>query len=429
MRKVTIKGLLALAVFTLFSCASQQSVQLINLTTNELPAETELILKTTEPVQYKDTKLENPPCLIINFPESKVFSQIEDELKINKGPIKKIKTEYYQSEKKGQQLLNLMIVELTQDLPYRIFTSDSSIIIKIENPKQPEIPSPQEKIEAQGEAKENLINLEAGYLIGPEDILTIEVWKYPDMSGEVTVDYKGEIKFPPIKKMSVAGMTTFQLEEELTTALSKYLIDPVVFVKVKEFNSKRVIALGEITTGMYSLKRRTTLVEFIGQIGGMKPNSDSFHIKLIPKDGKMAVYNLNELINDPRKSAEVTVSGGDTVYVPPLEINKVFVLGEVKNPSVINIKGTLSITEAIAQAGGFTQNAVKSSIIVIRGELGSQKGIRVNLNELLKRADVSQNIGLNPGDIVYVPKSFVADIERFLGAIALPVTWYLWARY
>ena len=350
-------------------------------------------------------------------------------MKINKGPIKKIKTEYYQSEKKGQQLLNLMIVELTQDLPYRIFTSDSSIIIKIENPKQPEIPSPQEKIEAQGEAKENLINLEAGYLIGPEDILTIEVWKYPDMSGEVTVDYKGEIKFPPIKKMSVAGMTTFQLEEELTTALSKYLIDPVVFVKVKEFNSKRVIALGEITTGMYSLKRRTTLVEFIGQIGGMKPNSDSFHIKLIPKDGKMAVYNLNELINDPRKSAEVTVSGGDTVYVPPLEINKVFVLGEVKNPSVINIKGTLSITEAIAQAGGFTQNAVKSSIIVIRGELGSQKGIRVNLNELLKRADVSQNIGLNPGDIVYVPKSFVADIERFLGAIALPVTWYLWARY
>jgi len=134
------------------------------------------------------------------------------------------------------------------------------------------------------------------------------------------------------------------------------------------------------------------------------------------------------LISDPIKSESVVVSGGDTVYVPPLEMNKVFVLGEVKNPKVVNIKGRLTITEAIAEAGGFAQNAVKSSVIVISGELGSQKGIRVDLKQFLKRADASQNVELKPGDIVYVPKSFVADVERFLAAIAIPVTWYFWSR-
>jgi polysaccharide export outer membrane protein len=428
MKKLAAEALIVVAILALFSCASQRAVQLVNLTTNELPSETELVLTTTHPVPYKDTKLEKPPCLIINFPENKVFSKVEDELKINKGPIINIKNEYYPSANKDQHQLNLLIVELAQDLPYKIAQSGSSIIIKIENPKQSPPPQKEKKVEAQIEAKETPLVLEPAYLIGPEDVLTIEVWKHPDVSGEVTVDYKGDIKLPPVRKLNVAGMATFQLEEELTKALSKYLIDPIVFVKVKEYNSQRVIALGEITTGMYSLKRKTTLTEFLGQIGGMKSNSDSSHIKLIKKDGKISSYDFNELINNPKKSEEVVVSGGDTVYIPPLEMNKVFVLGEVKNPQVVNIKGTLSITEAITQAGGFTQNAVKSSVLVIRGELGSQKGFRLNLNQLLKHGDLSQNINLKPGDIIYVPKSFVADIERFLSAIALPVTWYIWTK-
>lgn len=418
---------MVIAILTLFSCASHRNVQLISLTTNELPSETEIVLTTTHPVQYKDTKLTDPPCLIINFPENKIFSQVEDELKINKGPVKNIKNEYYRGGDKGQQQLNLLIVELAQDLPYEIAQTGTSIVIKIDNPKQSPLPQKEKKVEAQEEATGKPFDLQPAYLIGPEDVLTIEVWKHPDISGEVTVDYKGDIKLPPVRKLSAGGMTTFQLVEELTKALSKYLIDPIVFVKVKEYNSQRVIALGEIATGMYNLKRRTTLVEFLGQIGGMGPNSDTSHIKLIKKDGNIFSYDFNELIKDPKKSEEVIVSGGDAIYIPPLEMNKVFVLGEVRSPQIVNIKGALSITEAITQAGGFTQNAVKSSVLVIRGELGTQKGFRLNLNQLLKRGDLNQNIQLKAGDIVYVPKSFVSDVERFLGAMALPVTWYFWS--
>ncbi|MGB2845845.1 MAG: SLBB domain-containing protein, partial [Candidatus Aminicenantaceae bacterium] len=252
------------------------------------------------------------------------------------------------------------------------------------------------------------------------------VWQHPDVSGDVRVNYKGEIRVPPIKSINVMGLPSYQVEEKLAEALSKYLIDPVVFVSVKEYNSQRVIAIGETTTGMYTLKRRTTLVEFLGQIGGTRENADILRIKLIKKDGKTHTYNLNKLINDPQKSNEVLVSGGDTVYVPPQEINKVYILGEVKIPKVINVKGKLSLVEAITEAGGYTDNAVTSSILVIRGELGSQKGIRLNLSRILKKGDIAQNIDLKPGDIVYVPRTFIASVERFLRLAAAPLTWYVW---
>lgn len=428
MKEIPAKALIALTILAFISCASNKSVHLLNLSAKELPSETEIVLTTTDPVQYKDTKLENPPCLIINFPENRVFSSEKDEMIINKGAVKKIKNEYYQNGPKGQRLLSFVIVELAQDLPYKISTSGSSIIIRIENPKESEGTAHKEKIkiEAEAQIRDKNLPIESGYLIGPGDVLSIEVWNQPDMSRDMIVNDKGEIRLPPIKAMSVMGSTTYQLEDKLVKALSKYLIDPIVFVTVKEYNSQRVIALGEIQTGMYTLKRKTSLVEFLGQIGGPTDNADFSKIKLIKKDGEIFSYNLNELISDPKKSDEVLVSGGDIIYVPPLEIHRVSVLGEVKSPKIINIKEKFSLVEAITEAGGYTENAVTSSVIIVRGELGALKGYRIDLNRILKKGDIRLNIELKPGDIVYVPKTFIADVERFLRDIALPLTWYFW---
>jgi polysaccharide export outer membrane protein len=427
MRKSLLKTANLMVLISL-SCVSYRGVHLVNLTTKEMPSETEIVLTTTKPVQYKETKVENPPRLVISFPKDAVYGNEREELVINKGPIRKIRNEYRQGEGKSERRLNSVIVEFAQDVPYKISQSGSSIIIRIKNSNLSSLPSHEEEtnIEAQLQTSGKNALIESAYLIGPGDILAIEVWKQLDVSRDVRVDEKGEIRLPPVRKISVLGLTASESEEKLTEALSKYLIDPIVFVTIKEYNSQRIIALGEIAAGMYTLKRRTTLVEFMGQIGGARENADIFHIKLIKKDGKILTYNLNELIHDPQKSEEAILSGGDTLYVPPLEINKVYVLGEVRTPKIINIKGKLNIIDAITDAGGFTPDAVTKSVIVVRGELGSQKGIRVNLNRVLKEADIGQNIELMAGDIIYVPKSFIVDIERFLRDISLPIMWNIW---
>jgi len=428
MNGVYRKAVTIFVILLFVSCASPKIAHFVDLDTKESPSETMIVLTTSQPVQYKDTKLENPPGIILSFPDKKVFSSEEDVVIVNKGSIKRIKNEYYQAEGEGQRQLHLMIVELVQDLPYKISLSGSSIIIRIENPKPSELLDTEEKAkiggDSQAKAKDPLA--EAGYLIGPGDVLKIEVWGHPDVSRDVIVDYRGEIKLPPVRRMSVMAFTTYQLEEELYKSLSKYLIDPVVFVTVKEFNSQRIIALGETTTGMYTLKRKTSLVEFLSEIGGPTENANVTRIKLIKKDGEIFTYNLNELISDPKKRDETLVSEGDTIYVPPTDINRVSVLGQVNDPKMINIKEKLTLVEAITTAGGFNENAVRSSVIVLRGELGDMKGYRVNMARIFSKGDIGLNIELEPGDIVYVPKSFIADVERFLRDISLPLTWYFW---
>lgn len=433
MKKQILLALNLAIILVFVSCVSfvsLKSAYLLNLATRESPTDTELVLTTSKPLQYKETKLKDFPGLIISFPEDIVISSEQDVLEINKGAIKKVKNEYYRSGDPGQRRLNFMIVEFTRDLPYKIFNSGSSIIIRIEHSEQSPVTGQTLKTydESQPQIHNELPQIEAGYLIGPGDVLSIEVWKQPDVSRDVVVNDEGEIRLPPIKRIRVMGMTVPQLEERLTEALSRYLIDPAVFVTIKEYNSQRVIALGETATGMYPLKRRTTLVEFLGQIGGPTGNADIFHIKLIKKDGKIFTYDLNELVKDPQKSEEVLVSGGDTLYVPPLEMNKVYVLGNVNSPKAITIKGKLTLIDAITEAGGPSTNAVTKSIIIVRGELGSSKGIRINLDQILKNADVAQNIELMPGDIIYVPKSFIVDVETFIRIIGTPLYWYVWLR-
>lgn len=428
MKRSIIRALKTSLILILISCVSNKGVHLVNLTTKESAGETRIILTTTKPVEYETTKLDNPPGFIISFPEDKIYSSEKDLVVINKGPIKKIKTEYSQAKSENQQWLNLVRVELERDLPYEISNYRSSIVIIIKDVGQPPVTAYEEtsKIASQPQTISQNPIKEPGYLIGPGDVLDVEVWKEPDISREVAVNYKGEIRLPPIRKIGVMGLSVPQLEEKLQEALSKYLVDPIVFVKIKEHNSQRVIALGETTTGMYTLKRKTTLVEFLGQIGGPTDNADIFRIKLIKKDRSVSTYDLNELLGDPQKSNEVFVSGGDTVYVPPIELNKVFVLGEVKNPKSVILKGKMTVIDAIAEAGGYTRDAVTKSVMIIRGELGSQKGIRVNLTRILKEADIGQNIELEPGDIVYVPMAFVVNIERFLRDISAPILWLLW---
>ncbi|MFQ6084580.1 MAG: polysaccharide biosynthesis/export family protein, partial [Candidatus Aminicenantia bacterium] len=377
--------ILIILISNIISCVSYRGVHLINLTTRELPSETELILTTTKPVKYKNTKLESPPRLIISFPENNVYSIEEEVVMINKGPIKKIRNEYYQKGTKYKRQLNSVTVELIQDLPYEISNIGSSIIIRIENPKQPPNITHKEKtkIEAQAQIGDESSQIEQGYLVGPGDVLSIEVWKQHDISRDVVVNSRGEINLPPIKRIKVSGLTFSQIEDKITKALSKYIIDPMVVVKIKEYHSQKITVLGEINWGTFGvqrefiLKKRTTLLELISEVGGPSANADISHIKLIKKDGRVFTFDLNELINDPQKCNKIIVSGGDTIYVPPLEINKVYVLGEVKTPKVIYIKRKLTLVDAVTEAGGYTHNAVIKSIIIIRGELGSQKGIRV----------------------------------------------------
>lgn len=123
---------------------------------------------------------------------------------------------------------------------------------------------------------------------------------------------------------------------------------------------------------------------------------------------------LSEYLVDP----QVTVSVSSYVN------QKVFVLGEVNRPGVFPIVGSMNMVEAISGAQGFTLDAASNSVVLIRGGAGEPQLALLDMKQALEKGVVSDNVALRGGDIVYVPASTVANVDRFfqrLRDIVLPI--------
>jgi polysaccharide export outer membrane protein len=112
---------------------------------------------------------------------------------------------------------------------------------------------------------------------------------------------------------------------------------------------------------------------------------------------------LAAFIVQPQVSIDVTFS----------KSRKVYVLGEVRRPGVFIIDDTMNVIEAVSQAGGFTTDAAEQSVVVIRGDLRKPELKKVDFQKLVSKGDVAQNLALEKGDIVYIPATFVSDVDKF----------------
>ncbi|MCM8800427.1 MAG: polysaccharide biosynthesis/export family protein [Candidatus Omnitrophica bacterium] len=137
----------------------------------------------------------------------------------------------------------------------------------------------------------------------------------------------------------------------------------------------------------------------------------------IPAKG-LTLSQLDEIITERLKEyirfPEVSIS------LKKLGGKKVIVLGEVVRPGVYAVSGARTILEAIGLAGGFTRDAVASSVILIRGGFEKPQAKRLNLTKALK-GDLRQNISLQAEDIIFIPKKFISNLTYFLNQVLEPL--------
>jgi len=126
---------------------------------------------------------------------------------------------------------------------------------------------------------------------------------------------------------------------------------------------------------------------------------------------------LTELLKEFIRAPEVSIS------IRKLGGSKVIILGQVRRPGVYAVSGSKTVLEAVALAGGFTPDAVSNSVVLIRGGLVDPQAQRLNLKQpLLRGKDMKQNLALQSEDIIFVPKTFLADLGRVLMQIIEPVS-------
>lgn len=245
------------------------------------------------------------------------------------------------------------------------------------------------------------------YKIGTRDLLEIRVFELPELNQTVRVSEDGSVSLSLIGKVDVAGLTAQELEKRLASILDqKYTKASHVTVFIKEY--QKVAVFGAVSKpGNYELVGPTTLLQVISQAGGLTPDTmGELYVFRQGKDGqkgKIAI-NLRDLIKGDQ-NLNIDLQPNDVVNIPVDQLVTVYVYGKVKTPGAIQFKQSQKITllQAIAQAGGPTEWAKESRIMIKRKPAGSGKEMKifVNLKDVIagKRADIM----LEEGDVIIVP--------------------------
>jgi protein involved in polysaccharide export with SLBB domain len=281
------------------------------------------------------------------------------------------------------------------------------------------------------------------YLIGSGDELEIRLRDVEVTTEIVPVRSDGNVSFALVENVRAAGRTVAELDSILTVELSKYFRNPKVDIEVVEFNTQVVSLLGAIESvtsasgariasgqGRYALKTRTTVLDLILEAGGTTPDAQLNLVRLV-RGGRTYRLDIQRVLDTGEKTHNAVLQGNDIVIVPgtDLKSKKVIVLGEVSNSGVYMFSEGVRLMEALGQAGGFTPAAQRDDIRVIRIVDGTPGMFRLNFGRMVV-GDVEQNVSLENDDVVYVPRSFLGDlndvitrIQPLLSILLLPATY------
>ena len=158
------------------------------------------------------------------------------------------------------------------------------------------------------------------YSIAPEDVLTIDVWKEPEISRTVPVRRDGKISLPLLNDLQAAGLTPTQLSVEIVERLRATIVHPQVTVIVAQMSSLRVYILGQVTrAGAYPLVPDMTVMQALSIAGGFTPFANLKKIYVMrSENGVSHIFPMNykEVIRGRKTQQNIPLKPGDTIVVP-----------------------------------------------------------------------------------------------------------------
>lgn len=248
------------------------------------------------------------------------------------------------------------------------------------------------------------------YTVGPGDTFSIELYGKPETKRLIVpIQPDGTITFLQGQNILVQGMTIEGMRAELQKTLTSYFKNIEVIVQPVTLQSKRYFILGRVVTkGAFVLDHPITVVEAVAQAKGFEsslldPNTAGIadlSRSFIVRNGKKLNVNMEKLFLEGDFSQNVQVEPNDYLFFPSAESKEVYVLGAVNQPGKLDYLPGASVMSALAAGGGFTIEAFRDNVLVIRGSLNNPETIVVDCNDILKGRE--KDLKLQPKDIVYV---------------------------
>jgi polysaccharide export outer membrane protein len=272
------------------------------------------------------------------------------------------------------------------------------------------------------------------YRIGPGDVLDIRILNRPTLSRDaVRVEGNGMIRMPLIDtEIQAACKTEGELAKEIAERYTKFYRKPQVDVFIKEYHSKPVAIIGAVNEqSRFELQRRIRLLELLTYAKGVSPKAgQTINIVHSPPSlvcqkaepaaddatAAFSSYKLSETL-EGRPRANPYIDPGDIITIP--EANEVYVVGNVFTPLTIPLKEPITLSRAVAMAGGVKQDSKKDRVRIVRQDPGTatSKEIVVDLSAIEKKR--AEDVVLMANDIIDVPASGTKSFLRtLLGTVA-----------
>jgi polysaccharide export outer membrane protein len=236
------------------------------------------------------------------------------------------------------------------------------------------------------------------------DSLSVAVLDHPELGAEVKILADGTIDVPFVGRVSVLGRTIGEIRKDIADGLKSKVRDPQVAVTVQALAPNEFYVLGEVgKAGAFTVarERRITLLQAFGMAGGFAPEADFTRVSIVPADGREPRVVDATPGRSTQAVAQVVIANGDTIVVPAA--GRIYVMGQVNRTGgfVAPAGERLTLTRAIALAGGFTRLADESSVLVTWKERGeSASSARFNVKRILQGG--VEDPAVYPGNLIVV---------------------------
>jgi protein involved in polysaccharide export with SLBB domain len=263
--------------------------------------------------------------------------------------------------------------------------------------------------------------------LGPGDVLNIGIYGEPTLlREELAVGPDGTISFLEARGIKAAGLTVDELRARLDQELGQFRRNPRTIVIPLAYRSKNYVVLGKVAKrGLYPLDRPVTVVEAVARAGGFETSlrgrsiveSADFSRAFLVRGDQRVNVDFDKLFRSGDLTQNVVLAPGDYLYFPAAGLQEVYVLGEVRYPGALGFtSSTPTSLAAIAGRGGFTDQAWKGRVLVVRGSLERPQTFVVDTKDVLGGA--AKDFALQPRDIVYVSRRPWVRAEELLDIAA-----------
>lgn len=241
----------------------------------------------------------------------------------------------------------------------------------------------------------NLANAETqgDYIIGPGDVLRINVYQNPDLTLETRINESGTISYPLLGSVRLGGLSLIQAEKTIADGLLKgnFLRQPQVSLQLLQVRGNQASVLGMVNRpGRYPIEvTGLRLSELLAIAGGIAPTGSDVVTLSGVRNKQMfrKQIDVGQLLNSGKREDDPVVENGDSVYVDRMPL--VYVYGQVQRPGSMRVERGMTVMQVLANGGGLTLRGTDKNIkLHRRGSDGRAIEKETNLNEMVVDGDV-----------------------------------------